>query len=35
MSIGSALNGLQRDTRANNPTNGVTTPKQNLDVDLF
>jgi hypothetical protein len=28
-------NGLQHDTRPNNPTNGVTAPKQNLNPDLF
>jgi hypothetical protein len=28
-------NGLQHDTRANNPKDGVTAPKQNLDADLF
>jgi hypothetical protein len=29
------LNGLQHDTRPNNPTNGVATPKWNLNADLF
>jgi hypothetical protein len=28
-------NELRQDTRANNPTDGVAAPKQNLEVDLF
>jgi hypothetical protein len=27
--------GLRRDTQANDPTDGVTAPKQNLNAELF
>jgi hypothetical protein len=32
---GGILNGLQHDTWANSPTDGVAATKQNLDVNLF
>jgi hypothetical protein len=32
---GHTPNELQHDTRPNSPTDGVTTPKQNLDAHLF
>jgi hypothetical protein len=35
MTPGLAPNGLRRDTWPNDPTDGVTEPKQNLNADLF
>jgi hypothetical protein len=34
-SNGLAPNGLRRDTRPNSPTDGVATPKQNLNAELI
>jgi hypothetical protein len=35
MTPGLTPNGLQHDIRPNNPTDGVASPKQNMNAELF